>query len=207
MDKEIIIFDFDGTLVDSLPLIYDCLSQVLLEEESIKISKDKFKDLKRSGVLEALKKLEIPFYKFPILYLKTRNRMAERVDEIKFYEGIQDLLSKLDEKELTIGIISNNKKSTIEKFLKSKNLECFDFIIGNSLFSKKTSRLRKTIKDKKEKAVYIGDQVGDIKAANETSISSIAVSWGFDSREELRKENPTFLVDNINNLQSLLLDL
>lgn len=204
MNKETVIFDFDGTLVDSLSLVYDCLNEVLSEED-IKISRDKFKKLKRRGVLETLKELEIPFYKFPILYLKTKNRMEERIIEVDLYDGIKSLLSELKEKELIIGIVSNNKKSTIEKFLRNRNLDYFDFVVGSFFFSKKTSRLRKVIKTKKEKVIYIGDQVGDIKAANEINVSSIAVSWGFDDKKELKKQRPTYSIDSVNELYNLLL--
>jgi pyrophosphatase PpaX len=54
-------------------------------------------------------------------------------------------------------------------------------------------------------AVYIGDAVVDIDAAHRASMASIAVSWGAGSRHDLLDAAPTFLVDTVDELRTILL--
>ena len=59
---------------------------------------------------------------------------------------------------------------------------------------------------KKEEAAYLGDSDTDIQAAKAAGIRSIAVTWGFYPKEKLKKENPDFIVDNVEELKEVILN-
>jgi phosphoglycolate phosphatase len=205
MNKKLVVFDFDGTLVDSLPLIQEVLKEVL-EEKGINLNQRRIKTLQRKGVISTLKSLNIPFYKLPIIFLKVQGRMGKRISEVGSFPGIPKLIEDLKTAGFELGIISNNKKKTVLSFLKENNLNYFNFVIGTLFFLEKNRRLKKASKKNQEKEiVYIGDQTGDVRAANQVGVISIAVDWGFDSEDKLRKENPNILASSPDEIYDFLM--
>ncbi len=198
-----IVFDFDGTLADT----FDVIKNIAMNEYSeYNIDVELFKS---EGAKGMLKMLNIPRWKIPGMILNVTNKLRNSKN-IKLFPGIVDLLINL-KKDYKIGILSSNSKEIINDTLKEYDIEnLFEFVYSeSSLFGKHSVLKRMCSKHNIDplEVIYVGDEDRDIIAAKKANLKSIAVTWGFNSKEKLSKESPDYLVDSpmqiLEALQSL----
>src|SRR4030043_1898011 len=112
-----VIFDFDGTLANSLEAIVLVVRQLAKEFRQEQLLKTPIRQLRHKTALELINQFKIPFYRLPFLLNKGRQLLAKETDQIKLYPGIKLLIESLLKHHLEIGILSSNSKSIIKKVL------------------------------------------------------------------------------------------
>ena len=186
-----IIFDFDGTIADTFNVI-----KSIVKDEFGATDKE-FELFRNEGGKSFLKKMNIPLWKLPKMTLMVTSKLKSNND-IKLFPGIIELLSNLKD-NYKIGIVSSNSKENIIDTLQIYNIQhLFEFIYSESSFFGKHLVLKKMCSKYNINpfgTIYIGDEDRDIVAAKKVHIKNIAVTWGFNSKEKLSKENPDYLVD------------
>ncbi len=192
MSRKTLIFDFDGTIADSLEMIYNASNDILRPDHGQKLTSDEIETLKDKGVKNALRELNVSVFKFPFLILKIQVEMYKRISEVELFPGIDSVLIELD-KDFDLGILTNNRKKTVEKFLRENQIDLFDFVITNFFLGNKSKKLKK--KSKKGAIAYVGDQASDMIAAKEAGLSALGVGWGFDSKKMLREAGADFIAE------------
>ncbi len=200
MKIKLVIFDLDGTIANSIPLIEEIVSELLGRDVGIK-------RLKKEGIVDSLKGLNVFPLKLPFFILRIQNRIYIRLNEIEVFPGIEKTLEELKKQGYALGLITNNKKKTAVKFLKNNNLSKFDFVESNFFLFDKGKKIKKIIKRNNlnpEEVLYIGDQVSDIISSKRAGVKIMGVSWGFNSREELSEKNPDLIAENPNQILSLI---
>ena len=167
-----IVFDFDGTLADT----FDVIKTIAMNEYSeYDIDLELFK---YEGAKGLLKKLNIPRWKIPGMILNVSTKLRNSKD-IKLFPGIIDLL------------ISLKKEYNIENL--------FEFVYSDSSLFGKHLVLKKMCNKYNIHpldVMYVGDEDRDIIASKKVNIKTIAVTWGFNSKEKLSREKPDYLVDS-----------
>ena len=106
-----------------------------------------------------------------------------------------------------LGILTSNSVKAVEAFLREHNLQCFDFVESENNIFKKSKHLIKIIKKhsfNKQEVIYIGDEVRDIIASQEAGIDVIAVTWGYNKKEILKQNHPTFIANNPSEIYKFL---
>ncbi len=194
-----VLFDFDGTIADSLSLAYQILSSNLEKE----ISENELKKLQKKSIPEILEKLQISFFKGLYIVYKTKKEMAKRGDEIKLFPGIKRLIKLLKKEGFLLGVLSNNKKKIITDFFKKNQINEFNFVSGALFSFDKKKKLKKFLKRYKlnpQEVVYIGDQLTDIIDAKEVGLRVIAVTWGLENKQLLSSESPDFLASSCEDI-------
>ena len=183
-----IIFDFDGTLADSIGLGYDLVNSYADEMGYIQVSREKGMGL---SVPQIMKEAHIRFYELPKLVLFFRKKLAENSDKIKMIDGVMELLTKLRDQGYKLGIITSNSADCVSHFLKKYNIEDFFSYIRTdvSMFGKPRV-LKQTKKLLKKNFVYVGDELRDVEACRKIKIPLVSVPWGFNSADVLEKANP-----------------
>jgi len=203
-----IIFDFDGTLVDSLIPSIEIYNQLAIEFKLKPLKMTEIKELRNMSGIEAYKKSGITITKLPFVMAKARKLFENYINDIKLVGNLRETLIKLKEKGLVLGILSSNTNENIEEYLEKNSLKCFDFIYsGRNIFGK-DKVMKKLLKDKKLSSgttVYVGDEVRDIDAAKKAGIKIAAVDWGFNSKMALEKAKPDWLISKPGDLLSLFL--
>jgi phosphoglycolate phosphatase len=198
-----IVFDFDGTLVDS----FEVIQKIGIEKFSLK--KEDFVTLRDIGVKKAIKKFNVPLYKIPYLSFKVMKEVRKS-SNLKLFPWTISLLNKL-KKDYRLGIVSSSPKKNIYQVLEQNNIkDLFDFIYSSSSLFGKQFTLSKMCKEhniKNSEVIYVGDEDRDIVSAKKVNIKIIAVSWGFNSRKRLEKENPDFLVSSYKEFIKILKEI
>lgn len=187
-----IIFDFDGTIADTFKLFLE-IGHNLTKHPAL-LDPIIIEELKHENIVDAAAKLGIAKHRWPVLLIRGRRQMAKRINEIKPFEGMADVLSSLHKQGFKMYIMSTNSTSNINIFLAKSGLGgYFQAVYGGVGLFNKAAALTMILKKngfKAEDAVYVGDEVRDVDAAKKVNIPIISVAWGFNDPYSLMKANP-----------------
>ena len=198
-----VIFDFDGTIADTLEEVIKILHEMAYKE----FGKQKIEHFRGLTFHEMLNELGIPFYKIPYFVKFGREKLAKKILEIRLHKHAKKLFENLENRGYLTGIISSNSEANVRKFLKKNGVKEFDFIeCGSTLFGK-YFLLKRAIKRfgySNDAVIYVGDEVRDIEAAHKAGIKIISVSWGFNNAKLLKRYKPDFIANNCDDVLRVL---
>ncbi len=204
--KKTLVFDFDGTIADTLPHILS-ISNRLSEDFGYRYVADHEIEMLR-GVRsrEALKILKIPLLRVPAIAIRMKAELKKEMHLIQPISSIKEVLEEL-KTMYQLGIVTSNSQSNVERFLEANGMAFFEFVYSSpSLFGKSRvlKRLLKRQQLQQQEMAYIGDETRDIDAAKKTGIDMIAVSWGANTAEALARLHPLHLIHHPDGLLTLL---
>lgn len=192
-----LIFDFDGTLVDSFCLAVQKLNILADEFNFRKINETEIHQLKNLTSRALIKHLKIPVYKLPGILSKAREYVRNDIPALPAFIDIPEVLTELHHLGYGLGILTSNSSENVALWLERYKIRhLFEFIHEESNYFGKRHILKKIIKAHRMNAshtFYIGDETRDVEAAKKCNINSIAVSWGFNSAETLTHSKPNHL--------------
>ena len=208
MTQKVIIFDFDGTIADTVDALVSIANSLAIEFGYAQITPEELTILRNLTSREIFKYSGIPLFKIPFLLKKVKGELKKKIPELKPIPGIQEALVELKDKGLRLGIITSNSKVNVKEFLNINNLDSFfEFVhTGVTIFGK-TTIINNVLRQKQIKTqdvVYVGDETRDIEASKKAHIKVIGVSWGFNSEEALAKQNPDFLIRHPRELVEII---
>lgn len=207
MSVPYIIFDFDGTLVDSFRTAMRIFNHLSDEFQFRKVGDEEVESLRDFTSRELIKYLQIPLYKIPTILRSARKMMCRDMQTLQPFYQLPETLLKLTKINVPLGILTSNSAENVTAWLQRHNLEnLFSFIHAESSFFGKKRILKKIIKAHqmdKTQTFYVGDETRDVEAANECGISSVAVSWGFNSLKVLTAHQPQFVLQKPEDLLTL----
>jgi phosphoglycolate phosphatase len=213
MELKAVVFDFDGTIADTLGAIYK-LSIELAREQRLVSENNTLKNLdhyRNKYPHQILRELKVPLIKLPFVLKSIREKLTKELPTVPSFNGIHEVITNVKKAGLRTILLSSNTKKNIQVYLQNHKWEnLFDSVYtGVSIFGK-SFKLKKVLKKEKlqnTEAVYIGDEVRDIKACKKVNIKVIAVSWGFHIREYLERNKPDFLVDKPRQILEIVRNL
>lgn len=206
--KKILIFDFDGTIADSFPSMVKILKKQVKEMGYGDLTDKQIEIMRSMRPLDIIAHFKFPFWKIPKLIKTVREELFNQIDKVNMFPGIHELADNLKNKKIKYGILTSNSKKTVEAFLNVNNLNGFDFIESETNIFKKSSHLAFIIKKyflNKKDVVYVGDEVRDIEACREVGVDIISVTWGYNNKTVLEKNNPTYLADSTKDILKILI--
>ncbi|HLV30607.1 MAG TPA: HAD-IA family hydrolase [Chitinispirillaceae bacterium] len=208
--KSTVIFDFDGTLADTMQLILDIYNEVLVPsfkcKQIKKMDVEKFREFHPKELLELH---NIPLIKLPFIVLRARSEMNRRISDIHLQPGIKYAVKTLYDSGTRLGICTSNSKVNVMSFLSQNSMtEWFEFIYSSKHLFGKDRVLRRIIHEQKlskdEKTIFIGDEARDIDAARSAGIRVASVTWGLNSKSMLEQKKPDILLDSPEELLNLI---
>lgn len=205
--KKIIIFDFDGTIADSFPPMIKILKNQVKEMGYGDLSDKQIEILRSMRPFDIIRYFKFPIWKIPKLINTVREKLFLQINTVKIFSGVRELIEDLKNRNIRFGILTSNSKKAVEAFLKINSLDGFEFIESETNIFKKSSHLSYIIKKyslNKKDIIYVGDEVRDIEACHEARIDVIAVTWGYNNKEVLEKNNPTFIVNSPSEILKIL---
>ncbi len=196
-DKYLFLFDFDGVLLDSLDLysaaVIRCLERI---GTPIVKSREDYLELFDGNFYESMAERGVDLAAF--------SRAAKEImpgidyDAMAPYEGLIPVLEALN-RDHQLVVISSNGSRTIRKILERCGFDpYFEEILGSDFLLSKKDKIAHALAKygtPADRTFYIGDTAGDVFEARAAGVRTVAVTWGWHSRERLVAANPDFVVD------------
>ncbi|MBN1330809.1 MAG: HAD family phosphatase [Candidatus Heimdallarchaeota archaeon] len=205
-----IIFDLDGTLIDTLDLHIQAF-QILFKEINKSLSYEKIADnmgrTPRDTLLTLIPELRNNKNQLDFLAKRKEEILTNLINKITKFPGANNLLEYVRKLKLTICLASSTPKYNVIKMLQGASIEDYfqviitgeDISIGKpnpEIFLKAAEKSGIQPKN----CLVIGDSPHDIIAAKKAGMKVIAVTTGKHSIPELKKENPDWLIFTLKEL-------
>jgi len=208
MTQKVIIFDFDGTIADTVDALVTIANRLALEFGYVPINSQELVLLRNLTAREIIKYSGVSLFKIPFMVKKVKGELKHKIPELTPIEGINAALIELHDQGYHLGIITSNSQENVNQFLKCHNLDyLFDFIYSGVTILGKTTIINNLLRQKQfkpEVVIYVGDETRDVESAKKANIKVVAVSWGFNSSEALGKQNPDFLIHHPRELLDVI---
>lgn len=213
IDKKLLLFDLDGTLIDSVPDLALSINYTLKELQREPFEESTIRSwvgngaqilVRRalSGDVEIEEGLDEKYFQ-KALKIFLEHYSKHLCVETKLYANVEKRLRELDSEGYILAIVTNKPSVFVAPILEEfKIASLFTFIVGgDSLAEKKPSpepllHICKEADIAVEMALMIGDSKNDILAAKAAGIESIAVSYGYNYAEDISSYNPDATVDD-----------
>ncbi len=196
-NSKLIIFDFDGTLADTIGALMRISNRLAPEFGYLQIGDEQLANLKYLSSWEIIKLSKVALWKLPFLLKRVKEEFPGEVRNVKLFPGVTELLNTLKLQGYRLGIVSSNAEANIRSLLKQNQIEqLFDFVTTASTFGKGKAidRMMRQYHCAKSDAIYIGDEIRDIQAARSISIRIVAVGWGFNAPTALIDKQPDLFI-------------
>ncbi|WP_298553460.1 HAD family hydrolase [uncultured Algibacter sp.] len=215
MTYKAIIFDLDGTLVNSIADIADAMNVVLAERNYPIYDYKTYKTFVGSGVkslvIKALpdmahKQSEIDECLLNMMQVYSKNCTNKTMP----YDGILELLDTLNKKEIKLSVLSNKVDSLTKKVSKALLPEYLSPVLGlkEEALKKPNPKVAlhicKELNVNPEETIFVGDTNADIQTAINANMKAIGVSWGFRHKKELLESGAEFILEKPLDLLKLL---
>jgi phosphoglycolate phosphatase len=205
MPYKLAIFDFDGTLADSISWVKGILAPVAQRFRFRCPPPEELEALRGLDGRAALSRLGISFWKLPLIALHMRKLAARDAGRISLYPGVTTLLAELEARGIGIAIVSSNSEDNVRRILGEEAASRIGhYACGASVFGKRSCfrAVLKRARISPRDAIAIGDEVRDIKAAAAEGIDTVAVAWGYATIDLLRAHGASSVFTTIDELLS-----
>ena len=202
---KLLLFDFDGVLVDSLDVyektVTDCLKKI---GQPLTRGREQFLELFEGNFYESLKQQGVDMEKFSNASVDILAKV--NYADMKPFDAIRPVLRKLTKNHPLI-IISSNDSPTIKEALRLYDFDgIFDDILGCDFMLSKKDKILHVIRKYSvtlQDIYYIGDTTGDIKEGKQAGVKTVGVTWGWHSKELIATSQPDYLFDKPEDLMKL----
>ena len=215
MKYDLIIFDMDGTILNTLEDLKNSLNYVLQQAGYQTRTLEEVRTFVGNGIRKTIERAlpsDIEEEKIDELFSLFMDYYAiHNTDNTKPYNGVIDLLKELKHLGYKTAVVSNKQDSAVKSLCKKFFTGLFDVEIGEKEnIAKKpepdeVNEVLKILNIDRTKSIYIGDSEVDIQTAQNSKMKSIIVDWGFRDRKFLYEHgvevivyNPSEILDIIN---------
>ena len=220
MNKKLILFDYDGTIVDSAKMIVKGAIEAfrmcgLPDPDPNKVRENIGKPLATALDAYAPKGYEVNPEMISNAYRKwyaEQGRLG--LQDEPLYPGMFKLINDLkNHKEFNIGVATNKSRIALNNGLNKHNLnEIFDITLTMEEANPKPDpdmaiQAMSSLNIEKKSTVIVGDTINDIGLGVNAGINSIGVAWGYNSIEMLKNEGADFIVKNSKELFDIIISL
>ena len=217
MKFDAVIFDLDGTLLDSLEDIADAANLVLTELKKPTYPVSTYKELVGDGLAVLFQRALPECESQPELKADCMRRFEAAYadcwnNQSKPYDGIEDLLRILSQRSVSLSVLSNKSEAFTKRCVQHffSNIP-FEHVLGQTeRFPRKPDPssaiwLTEQLGGDIDRIAYVGDTNTDMKTALGSGLYAIGVTWGFRPESELLAAGAMQICINVGQLADCLL--
>jgi phosphoglycolate phosphatase len=200
------IFDFDGTLADSLPWFRASFHDMIARFNLTPVPAEEMEGLRGMSAREIMARLNVSMWQLPAIVSDMRKRKLAAASETSLFDGIPEMLSGLQRVGIQIAIVSSDSEASVRQVLGPTTGQITRFDCGAAVFGKhwKFQRVARKLGAKPSETICIGDEIRDIEAAKAAGMDSAAVAWGYALPSALQAAGPTHLFNSIEEMMQQL---
>lgn len=210
-NKQVLIWDWNGTLLDDAYFCVQCMNEVLSKRNLATIDKEIYREIftfpvkeyyRKAGFDFSIENFEIPAMEFIDLYYKG-------LSAAPLYPEAVEILTHFHEKGFYQAVLSAMEHDNLVKSLKDKGIaDFFDEVSGiNDHYAHSKLEIGEDLVKKidfpKESILIIGDTLHDLEVGNGLGIDVLLIANGHQSAKRLRKQTKN-VIDNLDALKTLI---
>lgn len=214
MKYDLIIFDMDGTILNTLEDLKNSLNYVLQQAGYQTRTLEEVRTFVGNGIRKTIERAlpsDIEEEKVDELFSLFMDYYAiHNTDNTKPYNGVIELLKELKHLGYKTAVVSNKQDSAVKSLCKKFFTGLFDVEIGEmENIAKKpepdeVNEVLKILNIDRTKSIYIGDSEVDIQTAQNSKMKSIIVDWGFRDRKFLYEHGAEVIVSNPSEILDII---
>jgi pyrophosphatase PpaX len=184
MPGRTILFDLDGTLIDSIPLILASFRHTVSAHGAAPVGDDRWLESIGQSLRSQLATIARDDAELEAMMATYRDHFVANHDRcVRAFPGVRDALARLRDRGVTMGIVSGKVRRGIERGLRHTGLaEFFDVLVGADDMAEHKPHpapLRRAAEALgSTDAIYVGDAPCDMEAARRAGMQSVACLWG-----------------------------
>jgi len=209
----LLVFDWDGTLIDSIERIVTSLQYASHAVCGAAVSEEQARSVIGLGLHEALEQLhpELDAVRIELLADSYRqNFLYDSTVPERLFDGVNELLDQLVAENYTLAIATGKSRIGLDRAMQTHNLDHY-FITTRCAGENKSkphpemlNSILHELNTAATNAVMIGDSAHDMLMAGNAGVEAIGVTHGVESAESLLQHNPLACLDNITDLYEFL---
>lgn len=197
------IFDFDGTLGDTMGWMLDASDSMADKFGFRKIDRSQLDTLRTMTARDLMKLQRLPALKLPIIAAHFHALMASEAGTIKMFDGAPETLRSLHAAGVKLAVVSSNTEANIRIVLGEELSGLVSqFACGATMFGKasKFRRVLKALAVAPADAISIGDEIRDLDAAREVGLATAVVCWGYTAPDALKAQKPDHVFETMGEI-------
>jgi phosphoglycolate phosphatase len=218
--KELVLFDLDGTLIDTVPDLADAIDSMQSELGLPLRGEAKVRTWVGNGIERLVKRAltdgddstePAPDLYAHALSIFMDHYAARPYGRSKFYPGVTECLEHLQQAGYRLACVTNKRSRFTDLLLRAVGIhDLFELVIsGDTLARRKPDPLPLLHASQHfdvgpERALMVGDSLNDVRAARAAGMQVLCVSYGYNCGRDIREDQPDLIVDSLAELIELL---
>ncbi len=202
-----IVFDFDGTLADSLSVALRVYNQLAVPKNLRTIDLVEWQKVRTMSVPQGLKYVGVRSYQLPGLLSKGRRELQAHAGDIRLFAGIKPLAKQLVKDGHQLYVLSTNSRIVVQTVLEKEALDTMFDILNSAPVFGKAAALKKLIKlthSDPNDIWMIGDELRDGQGARKAGVKFIGVNWGYQPAQVLHAALPVAIVQKPAEIKQII---
>jgi phosphoglycolate phosphatase len=201
----LVMFDYDGVIVDSFELFSACFMKACHQNKFYKLnSREKVLALFETNIFEAMLDFGLDENSINRILETFKSDIDAYQNDLRMFDGMPDTLKKISENNKIV-IITSNVTGAAKRVLQNNGVSCFEDVLGAEKEKSKVKKIRQTMaRYPGLPAYYIGDTKGDMIEGRKAGAITVAALWGWHAVKKLEEGSPDHLVPSPKALLDLL---
>ena len=200
-----VIWDFDGTLADSLPELLRIYNE-LAPRYGLRQVEDP-DEVRGQSMSQLLGAEQISWWTMVRLTRRLLQMQRQIIGQVKLFDGVAKTIHRLSAIGIRQAVVSSNSRTNLLECLSGHRLtDHFMYIHGTSRLGGKRRAIRRACRKlgvASSDALYVGDEVRDIDAARAASLAIASVTWGLNTKEVLHEHQPDWIVNCPDDIEAI----
>lgn len=210
MKIDTLLFDLDGTLIDTNELIISSFMHTLEHYYPGQYQKQDVLQFMGPPLMDSFNKLDSEKAEEMAQFYRDYNH-SKHDELVTEFEGVYDTIKTLHEKGYKLAIVTTKKRFTVEMGLKLTKLDQFfdvvvtlDDVTHAKPDPEPLLKALEQLGSKPENAIMVGDNNHDIEGGKNTGTLTAGVAWAMKGREYIESFHPDYILDNMSDLLEIV---